>query len=199
MNNEELAIKAKGGDRDALTALYLNNQRLLYKLANKYRGIAQERFLDLEDLEQYAYLGLVRALKYFDSRNVMNVVREARGLRCSKEHQKQMDTISLDAPLPGQEDDEITLLDALENPEPSPAKRIENGELQEQLRAAIGALSPRQKEIIRLRYIDGMKLREIAERIGISYQGVLSAERHALEKLRKSLWAASPSNATRST
>ncbi len=194
-----MAIKAKGGDRDALTALYLNNQRLLYKLANKYRGIAQERFLDLEDLEQYAYLGLVRALKYFDSRNVMNVVREARGLRCSKEHQKQMDTISLDAPLPGQEDDEITLLDALENPEPSPAKRIENGELQEQLRAAIGALSPRQKEIIRLRYIDGMKLREIAERIGISYQGVLSAERHALEKLRKSLWAASPSNATRST
>ena len=190
MNNEELAIKAKGGDRDALTALYLNNQRLLYKLANKYRGIAQERFLDLEDLEQYAYLGLVRALKYFDSRNVMNVVREARGLRCSKEHQKQMDTISLDAPLPGQEDDEITLLDALENPEPSPAKRIENGELQEQLRAAIGALSPRQKEIIRLRYIDGMKLREIAERIGISYQGVLSAERHALEKLRKSLRAA---------
>ena len=194
-----MAIKAKGGDRDALTALYLNNQRLLYKLANKYRGIAQERFLDPEDLEQYAYLGLVRALKYFDSRNVMNVVREARGLRCSKEHQKQMDTISLDAPLPGQEDDEITLLDALENPEPSPAKRIENGELQEQLRAAIGALSPRQKEIIRLRYIDGMKLREIAERIGISYQGVLSAERHALEKLRKSLWAASPSNATRST
>jgi len=128
-----------------------------------------------------------------------DVVREARGLRCSKEHQKQMDTISLDAPLPGREDDEITLLDALENPEPSPTKRIENGELQEQLRAAIGALSPRQKEIIRLRYIDGMKLREIAERIGISYQGVLSAERHALEKLRKSLRAASPSNATRLT
>ncbi|WP_066455683.1 RNA polymerase sigma factor [Anaerotruncus rubiinfantis] len=67
------------------------------------------------------------------------------------------------------------------------------------MRAAIGTLSPRQKEIIRLRYIDGMKLREIAERIGISHQGVLSAERHALEKLRKSLRAAPPSNAIRLT
>ena len=50
MNNEELAVKAKGGDRDALTALYLNNQRLLYKLVDKYQGIAQERLLELEDL-----------------------------------------------------------------------------------------------------------------------------------------------------
>lgn len=210
MSNEELAIKAKDGDRDALTALYLNNQRLLYKLVSKYQGIAQERLLDPEDLEQYAYLGLVRALKYFDpakpyrfttylSRNVMNTVREALGLRYSKEHPKQTDTISLDAPLPGREDDEITLLDALESPEPSPAKQIENGELQEQLRAAIGTLSPRQRQVIRLRYIDGMKLREIAERIGISHQGVLSAERNALEKLRKSLRAAPPSNVIRST
>jgi RNA polymerase sigma factor (sigma-70 family) len=63
MSNEDIIQRIQQGERtqENLTLLWTSNSGLTHKVLNRYRGLA-----DLEDLQQEAFLALVKAVKYFD-------------------------------------------------------------------------------------------------------------------------------------
>ena len=68
MTNEELAIKAKDGDADALLKLWEQNSGLTHIFARRKHDqlMANGNMcgVDMEDLTQAAFLALVRAVGY---------------------------------------------------------------------------------------------------------------------------------------
>ena len=61
---------------------------------------------------------------------------------------------------------------------------FENADL---LRRSMDALTLRQRDVIRLRYFEGLSQREASKRLGISQMSVSRAERGALELLRRKI------------
>ena len=55
------------------------------------------------------------------------------------------------------------------------------------LNRALDALTPRRREIIRLRYFDNLSQREVANRVGVSQMTISREERLALKELKAAL------------
>jgi len=86
---------------------------------------------------------------------------------------------SLDAPLPRDEASEGGLADQLGRPDAG-LDRVEDALWLEQL---AGELTPREREVLRLRFVEDLVQREIAERVGISQMHVSRVLRQALAQL----------------
>ena len=94
---------------------------------------------------------------------------------------------SLDAPRPGDHDDESwTWSDSLSTEE----KGFELVEIGETLRGTLTALPPRERLILRLRFEEDLTQAEIAERVGVSQMHVSRLLRRSLERLRAGAGAA---------
>lgn len=65
-SNEILCALIKRGNEKAKNDICIKNKSLVYKVAKKYLNIAGND-LDIEDLEQYGMMGLLRATETFDS------------------------------------------------------------------------------------------------------------------------------------
>ena len=65
-SNEILCALIKRGNEKAKNDICIKNQSLVYSVATKYLNIAGND-LELEDLEQYGMMGLLRATETFDS------------------------------------------------------------------------------------------------------------------------------------
>jgi RNA polymerase sigma-B factor len=88
--------------------------------------------------------------------------------------------VSLDAPRPGEDDEQIAYVDSL-------GQRDDGYALVEDLSTVLPALRvlpAREREIIRLRFGEDMTQSEIAERLGISQMHVSRLLRRALERVR---------------
>ncbi|HEU4328742.1 MAG TPA: sigma-70 family RNA polymerase sigma factor [Roseiflexaceae bacterium] len=99
---------------------------------------------------------------------------------------------SLDAPV--RADDTRTLGQALAGAEPTPEARIVAAETQQALRAALAALSPRERQVITLRFgLRGevLSVGEVAKRLGWSQARVRAVEAGALARMRERMgvWA----------
>ncbi|MDQ3647743.1 MAG: SigB/SigF/SigG family RNA polymerase sigma factor [Actinomycetota bacterium] len=89
------------------------------------------------------------------------------------------DTTSLDSPLSVTEDERGTLLDTLGREEP----RYHFVDLSVAVAPAVKALPEREREILRLRFVDDLTQREIGERVGVSQMHVSRLLRRALDKV----------------
>lgn len=69
----------------------------------------------------------------------------------------------------------------------SPLKNLANQELGKELSKALDALSPKHKEVILLREIEGLSYQEIADSLEISVGTVMSRLHHARQNLQRSL------------
>lgn len=63
MTNEQLFILYKNGDKKSLETLILSNERLLYKILNKYVGV---NGAEQEDLYQSAIIGFINGINHYD-------------------------------------------------------------------------------------------------------------------------------------
>jgi len=89
---------------------------------------------------------------------------------------------SLDAPLPREDPSEGALADQLGH-EDAGLGRVEDALWIEQL---ANELTPRQREVLRLRFVEDLVQREIAERVGLSQMHVSRILRDTLEQLAES-------------
>lgn len=116
-------------------------------------------------------------------------------LGCSKEvlqgiqKAEQMRKVgSLDIPLPGIEDSDISVGDAVADQTDQYADVLDNMERQ-QLKAVlwpmVDTLPGNEPEIIRKRYQEGLTFKEIGEELGLSMEAVRQWERKGLGELRK--------------
>jgi RNA polymerase primary sigma factor len=97
------------------------------------------------------------------------------------------ETISLDMPRSGGDDD-VSLREILEaGPQSSPEWVVITKTLKEQIRELLGYLTPRERRVLELRYgLDGEKaysLSETGKRVGLSHEAVRQTEFRALRKL----------------
>lgn len=81
------------------------------------------------------------------------------------------------------EDEELSLHQAI-GAEEKGFSEFENADL---LRRGMEQLTPKQREVIRLRFFENLSQREVAQRIGVSQMSVSRTERSALEQLRKAV------------
>jgi RNA polymerase sigma-B factor len=91
------------------------------------------------------------------------------------------ETVSLDAPPPGAEDEAATCGETLGHQD----ERYELVELDATVSAVLGHLPPRERLVLRMRFVDDLTQSEIADRIGVSQMQVSRLLRRSLDQLRK--------------
>ena len=90
------------------------------------------------------------------------------------------ETLSLDAPRPGADGDVVAYGDSVGKED----ERYELVELDATVTAVLGHIPPRERLILRMRFVDDLTQTEIAERVGISQMQVSRLLRRSLDQLR---------------
>jgi len=90
------------------------------------------------------------------------------------------ETSSLDAPRPSDDGPGVSYADSLGEED----ERFELIECDATLCAALGELKPRDRSIVRMRYVEELTQAEIARRIGVSQMHVSRLLRRSVEKLQ---------------
>jgi RNA polymerase sigma-B factor len=90
------------------------------------------------------------------------------------------ETLSLDAPRPGSEDDTMSYGDSLGHDD----ERYELVELDATVVAALKHIPARERAILRMRFVEDLTQTEIAQRVGISQMQVSRLLRRSLSQLR---------------
>lgn len=207
MSNEKLVILYQQGNKQALESLIDGNGGIVRKLAIKYNNI--NNLLELDDLIQAGYIGLINAANRYDSsmenkaafvtyafqyieREIYNCVN-GKGTRECNNNKFYRTVKSLNVPVG--EEDETELLNMIDSHDMS-MENIEEQLYLEQLRheldkAMVQCNTLIEREILKLRYgwnINPMTLDEIGEIFSITRGRVTSTEFKALRKIRYSVW-----------
>jgi RNA polymerase sigma-B factor len=90
------------------------------------------------------------------------------------------ETLSLDAPRPRADGEVVAYGDTVGEED----ARFELVELDATVAAVLGRIAPRERAILRMRFVDDLTQTEIAERVGISQMQVSRLLRRSLEQLR---------------
>ncbi len=103
----------------------------------------------------------------------------------------RINTIESTSPLASVENiDEASLPAVLVPSEPpAPDKACEQGEVQRRVRAAIGALPPRERKVIGMYYFGEVTMKKIGMAIGVNESRVSQLHARAVQRLRKLLGA----------
>ncbi len=186
--------KHREGDPDARNILIEHNLRLVAHIVKKFESCS----VDSEDLISIGTIGLIKAIKTFNSDKGTKLATYA--ARCIENEilmhlratKKIRGEISLYDPIGvDKEGNEITLMEILGTDYDVVAEKVENLHEQRRVLSKIRKLSSREKKIIELRYglFNGLRRtqREIARKMGISRSYVSRIEKKAIEKLIKEL------------
>ena len=180
------------GDHHARQKLIEHNLRLVAHIAKKYYADENDR----DDLVSIGTVGLIKAVDSFDPTKGIRLSSYAS--RCIENEilmffrsaKKTAQDVSLNDPIDADKDgNTLTLLDTIATDD----HILEDIDLRMKVRQLYDAvktrLSPREREIILLRYgLTGQRplvQREVAKKLNISRSYVSRLEKKALQKLRK--------------
>lgn len=162
-SDQELVESTNAGDVDAFETLYRRHRDWVYRLAWRFTGdhqdaldVLQETFTYL--LQKFPGFTLTASMTTFLYPVVKHVSLNL--------HRRKA---------PGHADD--TLLNAIPDAARSQAHRAE-------LAAALGALPSEQREVVLMRFVDGLALAEISTALDIPLNTAKSRLYNALQKLR---------------
>jgi RNA polymerase sigma-70 factor (ECF subfamily) len=180
MPSEIDVVLAKGGDRGAFHRLYEQHRERVFRTACRYTGSRQ----DAEDILQETFIKAFSHLRTFDFRISPNFsswliaicVNTAldglrRRARRVDSRQISLDDLPADIPAGGS------------SPEATATRRL----AVERVRATLSILSPGQRAIFDMRFVEQMDIGEIAAALGRSESSVKTQIARALAKLRKTL------------
>ena len=193
---EKYLALAESGDKNAKDILVKHNMRLVAHIVKKYTGVAET-----DDLISVGSIGLIKAintykigrgttLSTYTARCIENEILML--IRANKKHKN---TLSLSDPIGTDKDgNELTLMDLLFEKEDAVFEQVERSVQRERLLKYIkNVLTEREYTILCLRYAlkGGIPLpqREVANVLKISRSYISRIEKHAIEKLRKTLRA----------
>lgn len=182
------------GDAEAREKLIEHNLRLVAHIVKKYYAVSTEQ----DDLLSIGTIGLIKAVNTFKADKNIRLATYASKciqnelLMYFRQKRKSAGELSLSDTLESDGDGNALALQDIICCEDSGLSAVEEQDRYHAMhRALAGCLSPREREIIRLRYGIGLASplpqREIAARLGISRSYVSRIEKRALEKLREAL------------
>jgi RNA polymerase sigma-70 factor, ECF subfamily len=172
----ELYLVLRAGDTVALGILYDRHAGLVYGLALKVLGNAQEA----EDLTQDIFLTLARGCSYDPSRGslrtFLSILTRSRAIDRIRSRTTAHNVLGRWQPSRGQE--------VAAN---LPFEQVAQMEQSQEVQAALAQLSENQQQILRMAYYDGLSQSEIAKRLDLPLGTVKARARRGLLKLRESL------------
>ena len=178
------------GDRSARETLIVHNLRLVVYIAKKFETPA----VQLDDLISIGTIGLIKAVATFHPELATYASRciENEILMHLRKVAQQRAEISIDEPLNVDWDgNELLLSDLLGTDGDEVSRNIENESERRLLREAVMRLSPRERQIMEMRFglRDGQERtqKEVADAIGISQSYISRLEKKIIRRLRKEL------------
>ena len=185
-----------GDDEKARQRLIEHNLRLVVYIAKRFENTG----VGIEDLVSIGTIGLIKAINTFKADK--NIKLATYASRCIENEilmyiRKNAPTraeVSIDEPLNTDWDgNELLLSDILGSEDDSISYEIEVMEERMAIRRAVAELSPREREIIELRYGMGGKKeltqKEVADHLGISQSYISRLEKKIIAKLRSEIEA----------
>jgi len=185
-------VQLTKGSEEARNKLTEHNLRLVAHIVKKYDNTGE----DLDDLISIGTIGLIKAIKTFNSskgtrlatyaaRCIDNeILMHLRFIKKVRSEVSLYDPIGLD-----KEGNEITLIDVLGTHSEIVAETVENLFERKRLLEKVCKLNKREKKVLELRFGLGSgrhdTQREIAKKLGISRSYVSRIEKRALSKLTK--------------
>lgn len=190
----EYLERAAQGDLEARNLLVEHNLRLVAHIVKKY--YAQTG--DQDDLISIGTIGLIKGISTFKSdKNVRLATYASRCIENEilmhlRKTSSQKTELSLDEPLNTDWDgNELLLSDVLGTEADVVMRPIEEDVERDLLAAAINVLSPREKQIITLRFgLGGGKeqtQKEVADQLGISQSYISRLEKRIISRLKKEI------------
>lgn len=158
----ELVRQAMAGSQQAYTLIVTRYQRPVFSLVRRMVGDSAVA----EDVAQEVFLKAFRALESFDQRKKFSswLFKIAHNSAIDQLRRRQVDTIALETTDSEQPDLVAVIADSSSE---SPAARMERRDLAEAIEAAIGSLRPDYREVVQLRFQEGLAYEEIAEVVGL--------------------------------
>ena len=209
MNQEELLIRARDGDREAGEALIQANSGLVWSVARRFFG----RGVDPDDLYQLGCLGFLKAVAGFDlsygtqfstyavpkiAGEIRRFLRDDGTIKVSRSEPTLAELSEATALQP----EDIAIAETATCATESLQRRsgedgfaledvLTEGEMEEKileriaLREAIAQLTDREQMVIRLRYFHGLTQDKTAKILGVSQVQISRIEKKALAALRQ--------------
>ena len=191
---KDLLARMADGDPAARDALITHNLRLVVYLAKKYEGSG----VPSEDMVSIGTIGLIKAVNTFTPERSIKLATYAS--RCIgneilmylRKSSNRRQEASIDEPLNIDGDgNELLLSDVLSSEENQVGQRLEQDAERASLRRSVGQLSPRERQIMELRFglLDGVERtqKEVADAIGISQSYISRLEKRIIRQLREQL------------
>jgi RNA polymerase sigma-70 factor, ECF subfamily len=176
-NTRNLISRALGNDRDAVDALFQRYRDRLRQALRKLVGPKYRLVLaDSEDATHDAILSALRRLNQFEYRGdgsflawllkgaEFEIVRRVRAIEAQKRSAQQAN-VELDT----------QLVRVLPGKDPSPSDIVDEQEMAERVRQALGQLPDREREVIVLRRYLELDTEEICEEMGLPTAGSVRA------------------------
>lgn len=193
---EEAALIARlgEGDEEAKSTLIERNLRLVVYIAKRFENTG----INIEDLISIGTIGLIKAVSTFKAEK--NIKLATYASRCIeneilmylRKNANRKGEVSFDEPLNTDWDgNELLLSDVLGTEEDTVMRPIEEDVERNLLAAAINALSPREKQIITMRFGLGggreQTQKEVADQLGISQSYISRLEKRIISRLKKEI------------
>ena len=189
-----LLSRMAAGDAAARDDLITHNLRLVVYLAKKYESSG----VPAEDMISIGTIGLIKAVNTFTPERSIKLATYAS--RCIgneilmylRKSSNRRQEASIDEPLNVDGDgNELLLSDILGSDENRISQRLEQDAERAVLRRAVDSLSPRERQIMELRFglADGIERtqKEAADALGISQSYISRLEKRIISRLKKEI------------
>ena len=193
---EEAQVLARldAGDEGSRQILIERNLRLVVYIARRFENTG----INIEDLISIGTIGLIKSVNTY--RTDKNIKLATYASRCIeneilmylRKNANRKGEVSFDEPLNTDWDgNELLLSDVLGTDEDTVMRPIEEDVERNLLAAAINMLSPREKQIITLRFGLGggreQTQKEVADQLGISQSYISRLEKRIISRLKKEI------------
>ena len=190
----EAALLERIGDEDARKELIEHNLRLVVYIARRFENTG----INIEDLISIGTIGLIKAVgTYRTDKNIKLATYASRCIENEilmylRKNAGRKGEVSFDEPLNTDWDgNELLLSDVLGTDADVVMRPIEEDVERDLLAAAISVLSPREKQIITLRFGLGggreQTQKEVADQLGISQSYISRLEKRIINRLKKEI------------
>ena len=204
MTNEELLQQIRNGEGDdqTLATLWEQVEKLFYMhsdgLYRRHKNRAASCGVERDDCRQVCWFAFLDAIKAYNAKpgielkfttfikfHVRRRVYELLGYRTSKPEPLN-GAVSLDAPLPGSEDENITIGDTVADPSAeAPYEEFDCSDTAAEVLERVSALPPKQAAAVHGRFWQDKTLTEVGAELGLTPKQIHNQYRAAIGKLRR--------------